>query len=159
MSEPPQPADPPGPDPQRWEALARAALTAEGAPPDAEVNVLFVDEAEMTDLNREHLGGEGPTDVLSFPLDFADGVEAWEADEGPPMAGDIVICPTVAARNAPGHAGSPDDELALLVVHGVLHLLGHDHADPDEEQVMQARERALLDALHGPLVRDPWAGS
>jgi probable rRNA maturation factor len=148
----------PDPDPARWQALAADALARLGAPDGVEVDLRFVDEAEMAALNAEHLGGSGPTDVLSFPLDLADGIDG---DLGPPphLAGDIVICLPVAARNAPEHAGSLDDELALLVVHSVLHLVGHDHADDDERVEMQAHERALLAALHGPLARDPWTSA
>jgi probable rRNA maturation factor len=68
--------------------------------------------------------------------------------ELPLLLGDVVVCPAVAARQAPQHAGSYEDELALLVVHGVLHVLGMDHADPAEEATMQARERELLDRYH-----------
>jgi probable rRNA maturation factor len=169
VSDPPQPAAPPDHPPidaGRWERLARSALEAEGAPPGVEVGLRFVDEDEMTALNREHLGGDGPTDVLSFPLDFAEGIpeivpassdRAADADAGvPAIAGDIVICAAVAARNAPDHAGTFDDELALLVVHSVLHLVGHDHGEADERAAMHARERELLAALYGPLAGDPW---
>jgi probable rRNA maturation factor len=75
----------------------------------------------------------------------------------PPMLGDIVICPEVAAENAPDHAGSYDDEMALLIVHGLLHLLGMDHAGDDERVAMQARERDLLARFYGPLARNPWS--
>lgn len=153
-------------DVARWEALARAALAAEGAPPDAGVSLQVVSETEMAELNETHLGQPGPTDVLSFPLDLADHlarqdgpVPAGHLEEHgiPLLAGDIVLCPSVARRNAPTHAGTLDDELALLTVHGVLHLLGHDHAEPDERARMQARERALLGQLHGTVAGDPWA--
>lgn len=164
MKEPPPTAASPvlaGPDDvdeARWEALARAALQAEGAPESTQLDLTMVDEAEMAVLNETHLGHPGPTDVLSFPLDLADGLPpATEPGGVPPMAGDIVICPAVARRNAPAHAGTFDDEMALLVVHGVLHLLGHDHAEPGERDAMQARERVLLAELHGPLARDPWS--
>ena len=91
----------------------------------------------MAELNREHMGHEGPTDVLSFPIDGAGA--------GPDgLLGDVVVCPAVARRNAPDHAGTYDDELALLVVHGVLHVLGHDHAEADDAEVMRAREGDLL---------------
>ena len=70
-----------------------------------------------------------------------------------------MICPEVAEANAAEHAGSYPDELALLTVHGVLHLLGMDHADDDERNAMQARERDVLARHHGPLRRDPWLGS
>jgi probable rRNA maturation factor len=72
------------------------------------------------------------------------------------MVGDVVICPVVAWGGAADHAGSDDDEIALLVVHGALHLLGHDHALDEERSHMQARERALLAAHHGDLAGDPW---
>jgi len=78
------------------------------------------------------------------------GPEPW-------LLGDIVICPAVAVAQAPDHAGSADDEVALLLVHGVLHLLGLDHAEPDDATVMQAWERALLARHRGPLAGDPWA--
>jgi probable rRNA maturation factor len=109
------------------------------------------------------MGAEGPTDVLAFPLE--DPIEAgrWpdagstgpdreppEVAELPLLLGDVVVCPAVAARQAPEHAGSYEDEIALLVVHGVLHVLGMDHADPEEAAVMQARERELLDRYHHP---------
>jgi probable rRNA maturation factor len=95
------------------------------------------------------MGVDGPTDVLSFPLDAAD---AAVPDGVPVLLGDVVVCPIVAAEQAPQHAGTLDDELALLVVHGVLHVLGHDHATPAETEVMQARERELLERhhWHGP---------
>ncbi len=137
-------------DVDRWTALAAGALESSGVL-TGELNLLFVDEMAMQELNRAHIGNDRPTDVLSFPLDGAD-----RADAGESLIGDIVVCPAYAAREAPchtghlGHDGSVDDELALLVVHGVLHLLGHDHATPDETTAMQAREQSLLDAHHRP---------
>jgi len=155
-------------DGPRWSALAERVLADEGVEGEVEVSILFVDEAHITELNREFMGHEGPTDVLSFPLDgVADAgtsgltpplaQTAPDLDDQPLLLGDVVVCPVVAQRQAPGHAGSYDDEVALLVVHGLLHLLGHDHAGDDERATMQARERALLDAHHGPLAADPWA--
>jgi len=105
---------------------------------------------------------------LSFPID-GDSVAGPDArpsaprpprppDDSPPvLLGDIVICPGVAATNAPDHAGAFDDEIALLLVHGILHLLGHDHADDADRMAMQGRERELLASTYGPLARDPWA--
>jgi probable rRNA maturation factor len=118
-------------DVERWSALATAVLVDEGV--EGELNLLFVDEAAIAVLNEEHLGHEGPTDVLSFPIDGPDA-----GADG--LLGDVVVCPAVARRNAPDHAGTYEDELALLVVHGVLHVLGHDHAEDDEAAVMRARE-------------------
>lgn len=124
----------------RWVGLARAVLAGEGVHGPAELSLEFVDEARMAELNGEHMGQPGPTDVLAFPIDDDGPIGAGV----PRLLGDVVICPTVAARNAPDHAGSYDDELALLVVHGVLHILGMDHAEPEETAVMQAREREHL---------------
>jgi probable rRNA maturation factor len=74
----------------------------------------------------------------------------------PLLLGDVVICPSVAAGNAPSHAGRYEDELALLVVHGVLHVLGHDHATPDDLASMQALERRHLERFHGQLPAGTW---
>jgi probable rRNA maturation factor len=148
-------------DTSRWMRLAQQVLGAEGVGRGAELNLLFVDEAAMTELNERWLGGEGPTDVLAFPID--DDIEIGrspdagttgpdrkpaEPSEAPLVLGDVVICPSVARKNAPEHAGTYDDELALLVVHGILHLLGMDHADDEEAAAMQARERGYLDRFH-----------
>ena len=145
----------------RWVALARNALHAEGVRGEAELSLLFVEEDVMAELNKRFMEVDGPTDVLAFPID--DPIEGgrWpdsgstgpdreppEIGELPMLLGDVVICPSVAARQAPEHAGSFDDEIALLVVHGILHVLGHDHADPEETAAMQAKERELLDRFH-----------
>lgn len=142
-------------DGPRWGALLAEALRREGVAPGAEAGLTFVAPSAMAELNREHMGGDGPTDVLSFPID---GLEATGAGDpgGPGLVGDVVVCPSVAHAAAPSHAGSPDDEIALLVVHGALHLLGHDHAEAAERDLMTGRERALLAELHGPLAADPW---
>ena len=132
-------------DATRWAELARAVLDAEGC--RGELTLTFVDRDEMASLNAEHMDAVGPTDVLSFPLD------PFGSDEpGPSLIGDVVICPAVAAESAPTHAGKLDDELALLVVHGVLHVVGHDHAEPAETRRMRDRELELLTAhhWHGP---------
>ncbi|MFT3854372.1 MAG: rRNA maturation RNase YbeY [Ilumatobacteraceae bacterium] len=150
----------------RWQALALDVLRAERVRGLAEMSLLFVTEAEITQLNERHMGKAGPTDVLSFPIDaeLADVVLSAPSpsrgpDRAPPdlgdmpiLLGDVVICPAVAEHQAPEHAGTLDDELALLVVHGVLHVLGHDHAADDERAVMRRRELELLEAhhWHGP---------
>jgi probable rRNA maturation factor len=145
---------------ERWETLARKVLEAEGVSGDVELALLFVDEPTMAELNQRFMGHEGPTDVLAFPIDDDDvmigrspdgsssGPDRGPVDDIPLLLGDVVVCPAVAARNAPSHAGTYDDEIALLVVHGILHVLGMDHADPEETTVMQARERELLDQFH-----------
>lgn len=145
----------------RWVALADAVLRDSGVRGEAELSLVFVDEATMAELNKRYMDQDGPTDVLSFPLDDPLDAGRWPdsgstgPDREPPpvtelpmLLGDVVVCPAVAARQAPTHAGSYDDELALLVVHGVLHVLGMDHAEPEEAERMQARERELLDRHH-----------
>jgi len=138
-------------------ALLAEVLVAEGAPARAEASITLVDPADIADLKAEHLDGDGsPTDVLSFPIDGlpsvddVPGADTW-------MVGDVVLCPEVAAEQAPTHAGTLEDELALLVVHSGLHLTGWDHADDDERAAMWARERQLLDELHHLPARDPWS--
>jgi probable rRNA maturation factor len=137
-------------------ALTRSVLEAEGARNGAEVSLLFVDEPTIAELNARFLGREGPTDVLSFPLDDeplgpgrqpdAGGTGPGEPieDEPPELLGDVVVCPKVASANAARDGVTYDDELALLVVHGTLHLLGWDHEADDEATAMEARERELL---------------
>ncbi|HEY2303214.1 MAG TPA: rRNA maturation RNase YbeY [Acidimicrobiales bacterium] len=151
-------------DTLRWVRLAEAILDEEGVRGEAELSMLFVDEQAMTDLNKRFLGKEGPTDVLAFPIDDEPIEGGRSPDSGgtgpgfttepsdlPTVLGDVVICPAVAYRNAPEHAGTYEDELALLIVHGVLHLLGMDHDDDDEAEAMEQRERQLLAKLYkGP---------
>jgi probable rRNA maturation factor len=130
-------------DVERWARLAEQVLTAERVA--GELTLTFIDEADIAELNAEHMGKDGPTDVLSFPLDD----DGDEANPGvPTLLGDIVISPVVAARQCADHAGTFDDEIALLVVHGILHVLGHDHAEPDEAETMRSRELDHLSALH-----------
>jgi probable rRNA maturation factor len=150
-------------DTLRWVKLAEAVLNDEGVQGDAELSMLFVDETAISDLNKRFLGKDGATDVLAFPIDEEPAESGRFPDSGgngpgftgdpeevPTLLGDVVICPAVAHRNAPEHAGTFDDELALLVVHGVLHLLGLDHMDDEEAEEMEARERALLAKHHAP---------
>ena len=134
----------------RWKALTEGTLRHEGVAA-GELNLLFVTESAMHELNGTHMSKDGATDVLSFPLDAAD---VDDPVVGETLIGDIVVCPAYAARQAAdhagdrGHRGSLDDEIALLVVHGVLHIVGWDHGAEDEAAVMQAREDELLDLLH-----------
>lgn len=133
-------------DLEPWSRVAEQTLLGEGVSA-GRLDVIFVDPEMIAELNREHLGQDRPTDVLAFPLDGptvgAGGYEPSD-DSPPPHLGDVVVCPRVAAEQAPEHAGSIEAELTLLVVHGVLHVLGHDHAEPAETLEMQARERAHL---------------
>jgi probable rRNA maturation factor len=123
--------------------LADRVLAEQRVPSDMEVALLLVDESTIAGLNAKHLGHEGPTDVLAFPID-----EPGESPlAGPAILGDVVLCPAVARRQATERGGAVHAELQLLTVHGLLHLLGMDHAEPDDEQKMFALTERLL-ALH-----------
>jgi probable rRNA maturation factor len=111
--------------------LARDTLRAEGLSDDVELSVSFVDEVEMADLHLRYMGEHGPTDVLSFPLDEVD-------DRGVRLIGDVIVAPSVAARNNPN---DPAGEIRLLLVHGILHVLGYDHEDDAERAEMWARQQ------------------
>ncbi|HEY8451094.1 MAG: rRNA maturation RNase YbeY [Micromonosporaceae bacterium] len=126
-------------------AVARHALAETGVSPLAELSVLLVDEEYMSELNRRWMGGEGPTDVLAFPMDEG-GVDRGPREDGgePTLLGDIVLCPEVARRQARAAGHSVRDELELLTVHGVLHLLGYDHVEPEEEREMFTLQDRLL---------------
>jgi probable rRNA maturation factor len=134
-------------DTDRWRDLGQAVLEAEGVA--GEMGLTFVDGDAMAVLNERHMGHDGPTDVLSFPLDgVADGAAGGDNHREtavPALLGDVVVCPTVALTNAAEHGVTLEDELALLVVHGVLHVLGWDHAEDDERVTMQAREQEHLE--------------
>jgi probable rRNA maturation factor len=117
-------------DEQALTELARSTLLAEGLE-SVELSVSLVDDAEIEALHMRYMNEPGPTDVLSFPLDEHDVDE-----DGVRILGDVVIAPAVAARNAPTDT---DGEIRLLLVHGILHLLGYDHADDDERAVMWDR--------------------
>ena len=148
-------------DVPRWVRLAQLVLDEErvierlGA--DTEMSLLFVDPTTIAELNERFLGSTGPTDVLAFPIDDELPPSGRQPDQGgrgpgtssdpsdPPMLlGDVVVCPAVASRQAAERSVSAEDELALLVVHGVLHLLDYDHAEPNEGVVMRRREQELL---------------
>jgi len=149
-------------DVARWVRLAQLVLEDERVTerygPSVEMSVLFVDEQTIGELNERFLGADGPTDVLAFPMDEELPPRGRQPDQGgrgpgsptdpgdaPTLLGDVVICPIVAQRNASPRGLTVDDELALLVVHGVLHLLDYDHADEAETAIMRRREQELLD--------------
>lgn len=138
-----RPADEPV-DLLRWQRLAEQVLAGEGVVGPAELAVTFVGEEAMAGLNATHMAGSGPTDVLSFPLDAEPDPTAGA--RAARLLGDVIICPSVARRNAVPPGGY-DGEIALLVVHGVLHILGMDHAEVDEAAEMVARERHHLAAI------------
>jgi probable rRNA maturation factor len=126
--------------------VARYAMDEMGVNPLAELSVLLVDIDYMAELNHRWMAGDGPTDVLAFPMDESSvdhGPQEGPAAE-PALLGDIVLCPEVAAKQALAAGHSAADELHLLTVHGVLHLLGYDHAEPDEEREMFSLQARLL---------------
>lgn len=124
-------------------ALTHRVLAERRVPADMEVALLLVDEGTIAGLNQQHLGHEGSTDVLAFPMD-----EPGESPPaGPAILGDVVVCPAVAHRQAAERGIAAHAELQLLTVHGLLHLLGMDHAEPEEERAMFALTDELL-TLH-----------
>lgn len=122
-------------------SLTKFALKAMGVHPDSELSISLVDEAEMSSLHMQWMDEPGPTDVLSFPMDE---VKPHSAASGPALIGDIVLCPTVAQRQAEVAGHSMQAELELLTAHGVLHLLGYDHAELDAEREMFGLQNQLL---------------
>lgn len=133
------------------EKAAIAALAQQNASPLADISVVVEDDARLHELNKEFLGIDAPTDVLSFPT----GDEELDPDTGNPYLGDIIISFPRALEQA-NSAGHPViDELQLLVVHGVLHLLGHDHAEPDEKAQMWSEQSQILNILAVRLNRLP----
>ncbi|MCG7413877.1 rRNA maturation RNase YbeY [Microbacterium aurum] len=115
--------------------------------PDADVAILLVDEGAMEALHVQWMDEPGPTDVLSFPMDeLRPGTQ--EQPTPPGLLGDIVLCPQVAETQAQAAGHSTLDELILLTTHGLLHLLGFDHAEPDEEREMFGLQRELIAAFH-----------
>jgi probable rRNA maturation factor len=177
-------------DASRWLELCVEVLVAEqvgaGGENGVEVSLLFVDEPSIAALNKQFMGKDGPTDVLSFPIDDDAGTQRSgpgpvgfdddgfpilnesdgghyphdsrdtrfdnadpDPDEMPLLLGDLVICPAYAARTAPTrvsehHTGTIEDEIALLIVHGILHLLGFDHMNDLDAEEMEAREQLHL---------------
>ena len=128
-------------DEDRWAGLMRRVLVEEQVSVPWEAGLSFVDADEMAALNSAHRKVDRPTDVLAFGAD--DGSAPRGPDE-PRLVGDVVICPLVAAANAEASGRSVQDELALLVVHGALHLLGYDHVEDRDAEKMQGREQEML---------------
>ena len=130
-------------DVRRLSRLARFVMEEMRVHPQAELCIKAVDEDTIAELNAQWMEQEGPTDVLAFPMDeLRPPAEDEEAPEG--LLGDIVLCPAVTARQAAEHHRTADAEAEYLLVHGMLHLLGYDHAEPDEEREMFELQRQLL---------------
>lgn len=130
-------------DEAEFAALASYVLGEMHVASDADLAILFVDEAAMEELHIKWMDEPGATDVLSFPMDE---LRPGTSDNPTPagLLGDIVVCPTVAARQARTAGHSAEEEMLLLTTHGILHLLGYDHADPEEEKEMFELQRRLL---------------
>ncbi|NYI06677.1 rRNA maturation RNase YbeY [Allostreptomyces psammosilenae] len=132
--------------------VARFALDQMRIHPLSELSVIFVDAPAMEQLHIQWMDEPGPTDVLSFPMDeLRPGKEGEEPPQG--LLGDIVLCPEVAERQGKDAGHSMDDELHLLTVHGVLHLLGYDHAEPEEEREMFGLQKEILQAWRSQRAR------
>ncbi len=139
-------------DEARLAALARHVLDGMRVHPLAELSVLLVDEAAMADLHQRWLGEPGPTDVLAFPMDElrppppggGQAEHGGDDEASQALLGDVVLCPQVAVEQAGRAEHSVPDELDLLCTHGILHLLGYDHAEPDEHATMFGLQDKLL---------------
>jgi probable rRNA maturation factor len=134
-------------------SVARHVLDRLGVDPRAEVAISLVDEDRMTELHVKWMDEPGPTDVMAFPMDEVDvrtaratgrPLASRSADGEPLLLGDVVLCPAVAQRQAAEAGHDTADELALLTTHGVLHLLGFDHAEPEEHTEMFGLQGELL---------------
>jgi probable rRNA maturation factor len=125
--------------------LSRFVLDRLRVHPLAELCIKAVDEDTMTELNEKWMDGEGPTDVLAFPMDeLRPGLVNEDPEEG--ILGDLMLCPSVAERQAVTAGHSTEAEFELLSVHGILHLLGYDHAEPEEHAEMFGLQDELLAA-------------
>jgi probable rRNA maturation factor len=127
-------------------ALAELVVAEEGFPESSEVTVLLVSDDEMGSYNQRFLTRSGPTDVLAFPVeDLKPGVAPERDVNDPPLLlGDIIVAPEYIFRQAEEYGVTFDDEISLMVVHGLLHLLGYDHQTDDEAEMMETRERQIL---------------
>lgn len=134
-------------DEARVLSLASFALDQLRIHPDAELAIQFVNEDTMTTLHVQWMDEPGPTDVLSFPMDELRPGNDLELS-APGLLGDIVICPQVAATQAVTAGHETINEVLLLTTHGILHLLGYDHAEPDEEKEMFGLQREILSAFY-----------
>ena len=132
-------------DERRLAALSRFVLDRMRVHPLAELCIKAVDEPTIAELNQRWMEKEGPTDVLAFPMDeLRPGLVDEDPEEG--VLGDLVLCPDVAARQGEAAGHGTEAEVELLTVHGILHLLGYDHAEPEEHRVMFGLQDELLAA-------------
>jgi probable rRNA maturation factor len=136
-------------DVKQLAALSRFVLDRMRVHPLAELCIKAVDEPTIAQLNEQWMEKEGPTDVLAFPMDeLRPGLVNEEPEEG--VLGDLVLCPDVAEKQAAATGHSAEAEVELLTVHGILHLLGYDHAEPEEHAEMFGLQDELLAAWRAP---------
>lgn len=128
------------------ERAVYAGLDHQSHPPESDLTIVLTDDAQMKELNRDYLGIDAPTDVLSFPASESQGSEI-DPETGSRYMGDILISMPYAARSAEKAGHGLEAEVQLLVVHGVLHLLGHDHAEADEKARMWKAQTEILESL------------
>lgn len=128
-------------DDSRLISVAEFSLTAMGLHRESELSISLVDEDEMSALHLRWMDEPGATDVLSFPMDE---IKPHSSDQGPGMVGDVVLCPDYAARQAAEAGHGLQEELELLTVHGILHLLGYDHREDEEREMMFNLQGELL---------------
>ncbi len=130
----------------RLRSLAELLLAEESYPDGTEVTLLFVEDEEMASYNSRFLDRAGPTDVLAFPVEeLLPGVVPETDPNGPPLViGDVIVAPGYVRRQAKEYEVTMDDEISLMVVHGILHLLGYDHENDDGASVMEGREAEIL---------------
>lgn len=130
----------------RLRQLAELLLAEESYPEDTEVTLLFVEDKEMASYNTRFLDRTGPTDVLAFPVEeLIPGVVPETDSNGPPIIiGDVIVAPSYVRKQAETYEVTMDDEMSLMVVHGILHLLGYDHGDDDSATRMESREAEIL---------------
>jgi len=130
-------------------ALARYVLDQLGVHPLAELSLVLVDVSTMSDLHEKWMDESGPTDVLAFPMDeLRPGPRDADEEPEPGLLGDVVLCPEVARRQGEQAGHGTGAELRLLCTHGILHLLGYDHAEPEEHREMFAIQADLLDGWY-----------
>ncbi len=133
-------------DLEHLRGLAELVLREEGYPSGTEVTVLLVKDDEMSSYNERFLNRSGPTDVLAFPVEeLVPGVIPEHDPTGPPLLiGDVIVAPAYVGRRAAENEVSLGDEMALMVTHGILHLLGYDHVEDEDAEAMERREAELL---------------
>ena len=133
----------------RVRLLAEMVLIQQGFPTESEVTVMLVTDDDMAGYNDRFMSRSGPTDVLAFPLETLQAGVApeWRPGDPPISIGDVIIAPDYVGRQAEEHGSEFTDELSLMVVHGMLHLMGWDHADDAQADAMESRERHLLSTI------------